>query len=296
LISSRITNPLTGTARVRLIEKLSVSRIIENYKSDLNIDVSRFFSTEKLSIYECCTTGFRFYYPFDTCGDERLYHELQDKSYYSEWNWEHEFALKNISIGEKILEIGCGTGSFIERLSQVGFDIAGIELNEKAVNACKLKGLNVSYKSIEEHCQNHPNDYTAICSFQVLEHVVDPKSFINNCLKMLKSGGKLIFGVPNNNPYLFRWDKYHTLNLPPHHMGLWNLKACKRLPMIFDMELISVTVEKLYNTKYYLETLLNHYRLYNKGIVDRIPDYYINLIAKKLNWKGRNIVAIYIKK
>ena len=69
--------------------------------------------------------------------------------------------------------------------------------------------------------------------------------FIKDSLLALKPNGKLIIGVPNNNPFLFVNDKYHTLNLPPHHAGLWNKKSLKSLEQIFNIELVSLQYEPL---------------------------------------------------
>src|SRR5205814_8089998 len=65
-------------------------------------------------------------------------------------------------------------------------------------------------------------------------------------LKALKPGGKLILSVPNNEPFFQRFNKYDTLNMPPHHAGLWNLSAFKRLADEFGMTL---TRHEYYGTR-----------------------------------------------
>jgi 2-polyprenyl-3-methyl-5-hydroxy-6-metoxy-1,4-benzoquinol methylase len=65
------------------------------------------------------------------------------------------------------------------------------------------------------------HNYDAVCLFQVLEHMHDISGFFKHVRAFIKPQGKLIISVPNNNPYLYVNDKLHTLNLPPHHMGLW---------------------------------------------------------------------------
>jgi hypothetical protein len=47
----------------------------------------------------------------------------------------------------------------------------------------------------------------------------------------------LIFAVPNNEPFFQRFSKYEVLNLPPHHMGLWNLAAFRKLGDFFEIDL-----------------------------------------------------------
>jgi SAM-dependent methyltransferase len=79
-----------------------------------------------------------------------------------------------------------------------------------------------------------------VCSFQVLEHIYDVKSFLEASLHVLKPKGKLIIGVPNNEPYFLGYDKYATLNLPPHHMGLWNKSVFEKVAPLFNLKIIDV--------------------------------------------------------
>ena len=49
-----------------------------------------------------------------------------------------------------------------------------------------------------------------------------------------------MIGVPNNEPYFQGYDKYCTLNLPPHHMGLWNRKVFERTAPLFGLKILQV--------------------------------------------------------
>jgi hypothetical protein len=79
-------------------------------------------------------------------------------------------------------------------------------------------------------------------------------------LKALKKGGKLIIGVPNSNPFLYKYDKYHTLNLPPHHMGLWNKFSLANLANYFPMSVDNIIVEALqqHEFEYYFKILFDN--------------------------------------
>src|SRR5690606_22887486 len=107
--------------------------------------------------------------------------------------------------------------------------------------------------------------FDVICSFQVLEHVYEVNDFINNQLRILKKGGRLIVGAPNNNPYLFIHDKYHTLNLPPHHAGLWNKKSLTSLEKVFNLEVEEVFYEP-FSISYHDFFEVNFKRLKNKRV------------------------------
>jgi 2-polyprenyl-3-methyl-5-hydroxy-6-metoxy-1,4-benzoquinol methylase len=297
--SDMINSPLLNTPGTRLVEKIPVSIILRRYKDELHIDAARFFKTDYVEIHECLATGFRFYYPFDIAGDDKLYKALQkkDETYYRKWNWEHDTAHRVIKKGDKVLEVGCGTGSFLERLAAEGFDVYGLELNNEAVKVCRQKGLTVYNELLNTHLKNNYQAYDMVCSFQVLEHIPHPRVYIQECIDAVKPGGKIIFAVPNSHPYLFKRDKYHTTNLPPHHMGLWSEKAFSNLSGYFNMDVVEIKIEELFAKKQYLNTFFDYSGFPKlKKVTGKLPGFVIDTLARLRKWEGRNIVAIFEKR
>ncbi len=284
---------------VKLIDSFDVQGIISNYQM-LGIKVDRFFEgLEKINLYECIESGYRFYHPFSAIGDAEFYKDLSinRKNYYST-RWEHLKIITTLKHTERVLEIGSGFGSFLKLLKSKSIYAEGIELNPEALKQCIKDNLVVHDELIEEFAKQHPNEYDVVCYFQVLEHITEVHSFIENSLIPLKTDGKLIIGVPNNNPYLFVNDKYHTLNLPPHHAGLWNLKSLKALEQIFPITIESVNYEplaKTYNSflKVYID---NSNYLYSKVLrfFKRVaPKYLKKVLCRCIN--GRNILVVFRK-
>lgn len=290
-----ILSPITHSNNTKLYNEISSLEIIEKYKLDYGIDVARFFEgLDKIQIYECYDTGYRFYNPKTLIGDARLYEELQNISslYYSKWKWEYKIAQDFIKKNDSVLDVGCGSGFFLESQKNKTNNLFGLEFNDEAIRKCGLNNISVKKQFIEEYSESNLNKHDVVSSFQVLEHVYDIKSFIDSNLKTLKKGGKLIIGVPNSNPYLYKKDVMHTLNLPPHHMGLWNKEAFVSLPKHFEMKLEGVFIEPIYDLEYWFSL--------NYGIVKK--DFALPHILKVILLKtiarfieGRNIVAIYSK-
>ena len=243
--SSLPKSPVTGKTSVLHSDSVEVSDIVRLYKQQENLDVQSYFDQlDRVSILECGDTGYRFYYPFEIAGDESFYQTLGKKAeasgldYDRDWSDDHAIAERNIFPDDKLLEIGCNTGKFLERISETVDDIQGLEFNEIAGAAARSKGLRVANESIEDYSENHIEEFNVICSFQVLEHVTTVGSFMHGALRALKPNGRLILSVPNNEPYFQRFNKYEVMNLPPHHVGLWNLKAFERLGDFFEMDLV----------------------------------------------------------
>lgn len=296
---NKISSPLYPEGPTLLVQEFSTKKIINSYK-DQNVDVRRFFDQKNVGLYKCLATGYRFFYPPAVIGDESFYEELSKKrkNYYSD-RWEHERSLKFINHKDNVLEIGSGFGSFLKILRARGIEARGIELNPHAVEECKKENLDVKGVLIDDLVREDSNRFDVICSFQVLEHVYDVQNFLGNQIKMLKKGGKLIVGVPNNNPFLFISDKYHTLNLPPHHAGLWNKQSLLALEKIFDLELEKMMFEPLSNSYgYFVSFHLNNIKDKRiRRIFIKIEKIFRKPLRRVISTfiNGRNVLVIYRK-
>lgn len=272
---ARVFSPFQPDLEAKLTRTIDSKRIIELYK-EVGVDVGRFFEgVENVGIYECRLTKYRFYHPLSLAGDDQFYEELQHASddYYPEGKLEFEIALGKLSKGERVLEVGCGAGLFLERLREREIEGIGLEFNDLALEKCRKKGLDVRNGSVADFAKANASQFDAVVSFQVLEHIPAVAEFIRDLLTCLKPGGKLIFGVPDNSPYHKNFRIYLTFNLPPHHIGLWNAESFANLEKVFPVELESVEYDNDYssfpNYVYHCGDLfLSRFpRLYNSRLV-----------------------------
>lgn len=237
-------SPVTQSGNVKLFEKIPTKLIVDFYQRQEKLDVSKYFENlSEILILECQDTGYKFYYPFEIIGDEEFYRNLQilkeseGLEYDRDPDADHHFAEKYIEKDARILEIGCGTGKFLKLISAKTKNITGLELNTRAAEIAIKSGFDVKKQLVQEFAEIAPGSFDVVCAFQVLEHIAEVKSFLESCLKLLKTNGKLIFSVPNNEPYFQKFSKYEVLNLPPHHLGLWNLKSFEKLENFFPVKL-----------------------------------------------------------
>jgi SAM-dependent methyltransferase len=300
-------SPVTGGNRVELITTFPTESIVKIYEDKLKVDTRRFFKgVPAVELYECSDTGYRFYYPEGILGDGQFYADLHkdNEGYYPTNKWEHKYAISQVTPGQKVLEIGAGDGFFLEQLKRANVDAIGLELNLDAIAKGEKKGLRIYNEMIEDHAAAHAGEYDVVCCFQVLEHIYNVKSFLDASIKALKKGGKLIIGVPNNNPYMFKQDKWHTLNLPPHHAGLWNKRAFTELQKFYDITPVDIIVEPLSNTKGFAKPWYLAQRDYFKqnspllgGLMSVVPRPLYKAVVKLFSpWiDGCNIVAVFTK-
>lgn len=157
---------------------------------------------------------------------------------------------------KQLLDIGCGTGDFLEVAQNNGWVIKGIEPNEKARTVANSKTNNAIHE-IEYLKVLQPNSFDVITLWHVLEHLPNLEMHIQIIKKLLKPNGIVVIAVPNYksydaNYYKEFWAAYDT----PRH--LWhfsktaiqklfekqNIKLKKIAPMIFDAYYVSLLSEK----------------------------------------------------
>jgi len=216
--------------------------------------------------------------------------------------WEFDIALKSLSQSKNILEIGSALGSFMKACLHKGLSATGIELNEAAVKIAKDRGLPVAHADIHQYVEEYPESSDAVCSFQVLEHIPDPKSFIESSLKALRKRGMLVLSVPNSESFL----KYQNnlLDMPPHHMTRWSEASFKALEKIFPIRLEKVFFEPLaaYHVSDYMHAYAQHFwsrSSTTKLFFNRytLPIFTLLISKKSIRrlFRGQTILALFRK-
>jgi 2-polyprenyl-3-methyl-5-hydroxy-6-metoxy-1,4-benzoquinol methylase len=95
-----------------------------------------------------------------------------------------------------LLEIGCGTGVFLAKAREHGFDCAGLELSSYAAEFVRKMGIPVETKSIEE-ADFPENAFDVIVMREVIEHLPHPMESLRTIHKWLKPGGVLFMATGN---------------------------------------------------------------------------------------------------
>ena len=101
---------------------------------------------------------------------------------------------------EKILDLGCGRGEFLELLAEDGYSAIGVDINPDMVEVCKQKGLNAEASDLFEYLRGLPdNSIKVVTAFQVVEHISHAKliELLQEVYRVLDFHGCLIFETPN---------------------------------------------------------------------------------------------------
>ncbi len=129
------------------------------------------------------------------------------------------------STRRRLLDIGCGNGSYLLLAQEAGWDVEGLDFDPEAVKICLAAGLNVRVGGIEI-LQDKKNFYDAITLSHVIEHVHEPAKLLNQILALLKPGGMLWLATPNIDSLLSRRYGSDWRGLePPRHLVLFNRES-----------------------------------------------------------------------
>lgn len=163
---------------------------------------------------------------------------------------------------KNILDIGCGTGSFLSEIKKIGWDATGIEPNSKARDYA-IKNFSLSVFEESKISDLKKESFSVITMWHVLEHVHQQQSRINDLYNLLQKNGFAIIAVPNYTS----WDAKHykefwaAYDVPRHlyHFSpsvikesfkLKNLRHVKSLPMKMDAFYVSMLSEKYKNSSF----------------------------------------------
>jgi 2-polyprenyl-3-methyl-5-hydroxy-6-metoxy-1,4-benzoquinol methylase len=130
----------------------------------------------------------------------------------------------------KLLDVGCGNGSFLAFMKSLGWDVEGVEPDPKAAEIARSSLQVKVLASSLESAQFPSEHFEAVTLAHVLEHVHDPIALLKECRRVLKPGGTIVVRTPNLSSLGYRFFRGSWVGLEtPRHLFLFNphtLKAC----------------------------------------------------------------------
>lgn len=162
--------------------------------------------------------------------------------------------IEKLSANKQLLDMGCGTGYFIDYCQQHGWHVDGVEPNDIARKQAEEK---TSIKIKQDLSEVEEKKFEVITLWHVLEHLPNLEQTLNQLKSLLAPGGVLIIAVPNFEAYeasVFKehWAAYDV----PRHLYHFNrkslgfmankhgLKIARTYPMKLDSFYISLLSNK----------------------------------------------------
>lgn len=141
--------------------------------------------------------------------------------------------------GRNILDIGCGDGYFLEVAKKRGWNTYGTEFTTEAVEICRTKGIHMHQGILSPADFNIRFDI--ITSFEVIEHINNPKQEIRNIHSLLSASGLFYFTTPNFNSLskTILKDKWNVIEYP-EHLSYYTPATIHRLLKTFSFKKIEL--------------------------------------------------------
>jgi 2-polyprenyl-3-methyl-5-hydroxy-6-metoxy-1,4-benzoquinol methylase len=186
----------------------------------------------------------------------KLYHRIRKRTLNKKMNLvKSETGLET----GNILDIGCGTGAFLNTMQQAGWKVTGLEPDEDArataLSLYKIQPLvsQVIFALPAAH-------FDAVTAWHVMEHVHQLHEYVDQLKKIITPKGKIFIAVPNyTSPdathYKSHWAAYdvprHLYHFSPNSMSvlmeMHGMKVEKIMPMWFDSFYVSMLSEQYKN-------------------------------------------------
>lgn len=281
----------------RMNETLSHCPLCNNQEVRLFLSGEDFFLThEEVVIVECCSCGFRYTNPrpaMESSGsyyqtDEYISHDASRRGlipaiygFARKFTLRSKFALaRRYSPGDRILDIGCGTGEFLDFCQKKGLRCTGVEPSEKARNFAKSTyGLQVEEDFLTGV---HPSErFDCITLWHVLEHIHPLDETMSKLNGILNPNGMVIIALPNCNAYDARyygrfWAAYDL----PRHIYHFTKRSLSILAENYQFTLETMIPQKL--DAFYISLLSEKYM---KGSTHYMSALFRGLLS---NLKGRD--------
>ncbi|NOZ51522.1 MAG: class I SAM-dependent methyltransferase [Gammaproteobacteria bacterium] len=121
----------------------------------------------------------------------------------------------------KLLDVGCGDGSYIRYMQELGWDVKGIDFDPEALSNARAKGLFVQLGDLAQQ-QFPENTFDVITVNHVIEHVPEPLGLLQESQRILKPGGMLMIATPNIASLGHQFFESGWVHLdPPRHLHIF---------------------------------------------------------------------------
>ncbi len=142
-----------------------------------------------------------------------------------------------IDKSKNLLDIGAGTGDFLIQAKSDGFEVAGIEPNERARTNAARKGIQLQ----SDYAGVANQKFDVITLLHVLEHLPNLNEQLNQINNLLKENGIVVVAVPNFKSYDAKhygsfWAGYDA----PRHLWHFSKTAIKKIFDRHEMEVVSI--------------------------------------------------------
>ena len=129
---------------------------------------------------------------------------------------------------ERALDVGCGNGSYMLWLRELGWMVSGNEVDPSAVKVARAAGLEV-FEGDLQAAGFPPSSFDVINFSSVLDHTPNPVGNVSEAFRLLKPGGQLVAHSPNGDSLQHRLFKDRWYGVDSDHLYMFSPATWRRL-------------------------------------------------------------------
>ena len=212
-----------------------------------------------------CDLGYMDAFPVDTSDvySHVGYVETQETNYLENVDYRKKrFAMERLDIVQRhlkrpatsvhLLDVGCGTGWFLEVARDRGYVVSGVEIGRELAQFTSKK-LGVTIHTVSLTGLPSSEKFDVITLFDVLEHVSDPRALLKSIRDHLNPGGIALLFTPNlDSVGITLLRELSSLIMPAEHLFYFTPASLRRLieetPLdILDCQTKGMDIPDLYS-------------------------------------------------
>jgi 2-polyprenyl-3-methyl-5-hydroxy-6-metoxy-1,4-benzoquinol methylase len=107
------------------------------------------------------------------------------------------FLLAAVAPGERVLDVGCGEGSFAAELARAGAEVVAVDVAEEPLRRAREHHPELDLRLVGETGWPFADaDFDAVWAGEVIEHVADTAAWLSELRRTLRPGGRLLLSTP----------------------------------------------------------------------------------------------------
>jgi SAM-dependent methyltransferase len=128
--------------------------------------------------------------------------------------------------GKRLLDVGCGDGLFAAMAVERGWEAHGVEFNPPAARVARDRGINVIEGRLEDADLGEAL-FDLVTSWDVIEHVPEPTSFIDRLAAAVAPGGVLVVTTLNRGALVARVFRGRWSMVADEHFTYWDARSLR---------------------------------------------------------------------
>jgi 2-polyprenyl-3-methyl-5-hydroxy-6-metoxy-1,4-benzoquinol methylase len=271
-----------------------------------------FISKKEFLVFKCAGCGFSFTQDYPEESEIAKFYESDNYISHSDtsegfsnklYRFARSFMLRrkqkliqNITGLKKgtILDIGSGTGHFVNTMKNAGWRAKGIEINEKARNFA-ITHFGVDISTPDKIPSIEAVSFDCVTLWHVLEHFHDPFKYISEIYRLLKPGAICVIALPNCSSYdAEHYKKFWAAWDVPRHLWHFNPATFRWFSEHTGFMLESLRILPL--DVFYISKLSEEYKgsslPFIKGMSKAMVFCFLSVFKKR---KGSSIIYILRK-